>query len=119
MTTPDSHAQIQFYQQDPAELKAWIKAQALELGFTDCVIAKPDAQAELARLQEYLDRGYHGDMKFLEDNLEKRANPLYWFPAHAALSVYAWIIWLINRNPGIFLMLELRYYCPLCPWQGS
>ncbi|GEA65184.1 epoxyqueuosine reductase [Acinetobacter lwoffii] len=81
MTTPDSHAQIQVYQQDPAELKAWIKAQALELGFSDCVIAKPDAQAELVRLQEYLDRGYHGDMKFLEDNLEKRANPALLVPS--------------------------------------
>lgn len=80
MTIPDSYAQIQVYQQDPAELKAWIKAQALELGFSDCVIAKPDAQAELARLQEYLDRGYHGDMKFLEDNLEKRANPALLVP---------------------------------------
>ena len=66
MTTPDSQAQIQVYQQDPHELKAWIKAQARELGFSDCVIAQPDAQAELVRLQEYLDRGYHGDMKFLK-----------------------------------------------------
>lgn len=80
MATPDSQAQIKVYQQDPAELKAWIKAQALELGFSDCVIAKPDAQAELARLQEYLDRGYHGDMKFLEENLEKRANPALLVP---------------------------------------
>ena len=80
MATPDSQAQIKVYQQDPAELKAWIKAQALELGFSDCVIAKPDAQAELARLQEYLDRGYHGAMKFLEDNLEKRANPALLVP---------------------------------------
>ena len=49
-------------------------------GFSDCVIAKPDAQAELARLQEYLDRGYHGDMKFLEENLEKRADPTLLIP---------------------------------------
>lgn len=67
-------------QQDPHELKAWIKAQALDLGFSDCVIAKPDAQAELARFQEYLDRGYHGDMKFLEENLEKRADPTLLVP---------------------------------------
>ena len=80
MTTPTSQAQIPVYQHDPGELKAWIKAQARELGFSDCVIAKPDAQAELARLQEYLDRGYHGDMKFLEDNLEKRANPALLVP---------------------------------------
>ncbi len=80
MTISDSQAKIQLYQENPSELKAWIKAQALELGFSDCVIAKPDAQVELARLQAYLDRGYHGDMKFLEENLEKRANPALLVP---------------------------------------
>ncbi len=75
MTTSASLNKIQLDQMDPHALKAWIKAQALALGFADCVIARPDAQAELPRIQEYLDRGYHGDMKFLAENLEKRANP--------------------------------------------
>ncbi len=66
---------IPTYSDDPWALKAWIKAEALALGFADCVIAKPDAQDELARLQEYLARGYHADMDFLGENLEKRANP--------------------------------------------
>ncbi|TCM68311.1 epoxyqueuosine reductase [Acinetobacter calcoaceticus] len=65
---------------DPAQLKAWIKQQALDLGFADCVIARPDAQAELARFKEYLKRGYHGDMKYLEENLEKRADPTLLVP---------------------------------------
>ncbi|MBD0190388.1 tRNA epoxyqueuosine(34) reductase QueG, partial [Acinetobacter baumannii] len=47
---------------DPHELKAWIKAQALDLGFADCVIAKPDAQEQMPRFLEYLERGYHADM---------------------------------------------------------
>src|SRR5690606_33051547 len=80
MTTPDSPSQIPVFQEDLTALKTWIKTQALELGFSDCVIAKPDAQAELPRLQEYLERGYHGDMKFLEENLEKRANPTLLIP---------------------------------------
>ena len=67
-------------QLDPESLKAWIKTQALNLGFSDCVIAKPDAQEELPRFKEYLKRGYHGDMKFLEENLEKRANPALLVP---------------------------------------
>ncbi len=65
---------------DPVALKAWIKAEALALGFADCVIAKPDAQAELARLEEYLKRGYQADMHFLGENLEKRANPALLVP---------------------------------------
>lgn len=60
---------------DGEEAKAWIKAQALALGFSDCVIARPDAQHEIPRLKEYLKRGYHADMNFLTENLDKRADP--------------------------------------------
>ncbi len=75
MTSSTLSQKIPVNQQDPEALKAWIKAQALELGFADCVIARPDAQEELPRLQEYLDRGYHADMHFLAENLKKRTNP--------------------------------------------
>jgi len=75
-TTPS----IPLQQLDLQGLKTWIKQQALQLGFADCVIARPDAQAELPRFKEYLKRGYHGDMKFLEENLEKRADPTLLVP---------------------------------------
>ncbi len=80
MTSSTLSQKIPVNQQDPEALKAWIKAQALKLGFADCVIARPDAQEELPRLQEYLDRGYHADMHFLAENLEKRANPTLLVP---------------------------------------
>ena len=80
MTHSTSLEKITLDQTDPDALKAWIKAQALDLGFADCVIARPDAQAELPRFKEYLKRGYHGDMKFLEENLEKRADPTLLVP---------------------------------------
>ena len=80
MTSHTHAAEISVFEDDPHALKAWIKAQALALGFSDCVIAKPDAQAEIPRLQEYLDRGYHGDMGFLAENIEKRANPALLVP---------------------------------------
>ncbi|AXY58450.1 tRNA epoxyqueuosine(34) reductase QueG [Acinetobacter chinensis] len=80
MSASTSKPQISLQEIDPHELKVWIKAQALQLGFADCVIARPDAQAELPRFKEYLKRGYHGDMKFLEENLEKRANPALLVP---------------------------------------
>ena len=80
MTTPNTMTHIQAVQYDPSELKTWIKQQALALGFSDCVIAKPDAQVELERLQYYLDQGYHADMHYLAENLEKRANPALLVP---------------------------------------
>ena len=54
--TPSSQ-KIEIQQLDPQQLKTWIKAQALDLGFSDCVIAKPDAQDQMPRFKEYLKRG--------------------------------------------------------------
>jgi epoxyqueuosine reductase len=65
---------------DPFALKAWIKTQARALGFNDCVVAKPDAQAQLAHFQRYLDLGYHADMDYLTQNLDKRGNPALLVP---------------------------------------
>lgn len=79
MTTV-SPTPLSFVEDDPIALKAWIKAEALALGFADCVIARPDTQAELPRLEEYLKRGYQADMHFLSENLEKRANPALLVP---------------------------------------
>ena len=53
-STSSSHntsQKIEIQQLDPQELKTWIKAQALELGFSDCVIAKPDAQDQMRDLK--------------------------------------------------------------------
>lgn len=47
--TSSNTSRIAVQQIDPHELKAWIKAQALDLGFADCVIAKPDAQEQMPR----------------------------------------------------------------------
>lgn len=74
------HADVALSLEQPEQLKAWIKAQALALGFADCVIARPDSQAELERFKLYLARGYHGDMKYLEENLDKRADPTLLVP---------------------------------------
>ncbi|WP_394998459.1 QueG-associated DUF1730 domain-containing protein, partial [Acinetobacter sp.] len=80
MTTSTSSSKIPVDQYDLEQLKAWIKAEALALGFSDCVIAKPDAQVELPRFKKYLELGYHGDMHFLAENLEKRADPTLLVP---------------------------------------
>ncbi|RKG35521.1 tRNA epoxyqueuosine(34) reductase QueG [Acinetobacter guerrae] len=70
-----SATSIPVLQYNAIELKQWIKEQALALGFADCVIAKPDAQEQMPRFEEYLKRGYHADMHYLEENLDKRADP--------------------------------------------
>jgi len=58
--------------QDLAKL---IKQWASELGFQQCGIVQPDLSNEKERLQEWLDRGYQGEMSYLENHFEKRLQP--------------------------------------------
>lgn len=59
----------------PAQLKQWIKAEALALGFSDCGIANPDTSDQIKHLQQYLADGFHADMDYLTANLDKRSDP--------------------------------------------
>ena len=57
-------------------LSGFIKTEALKAGFADCGIARaqhlPD---EKKRMEEWLSKGLHADMSYLERNKEKRYNP--------------------------------------------
>ncbi len=46
---------------------AWIADTARELGFDLCGVAAAENFPELAKLNEWLDRGYAGEMKYLHD----------------------------------------------------
>lgn len=56
-------------------LKSWIVKQALELGFGACGVAAPDTRGQLTHLKNYLNHGYEGNMQFLHENHDKRADP--------------------------------------------
>jgi epoxyqueuosine reductase len=51
-----------------------IKEKARELGFDACGIAPAAGHPELHFLREWLDRGYAGDMAYLERSAERRAD---------------------------------------------
>lgn len=51
-----------------------IKAKARELGFDLCGIAPADDFPELAYLEEWLARGYAGDMTYMSSSSERRAD---------------------------------------------
>jgi epoxyqueuosine reductase len=51
---------------DVAETQ-WITAKASELGFDLCGITTVEGLADPARLQEWLERGYAGDMRYMRD----------------------------------------------------
>lgn len=61
---------------EPMDVKEKIKDWAGELGFDRVRIAKAgrlDEEAE--KLREWLDLGYHGEMKYMENHFEKRVDP--------------------------------------------
>lgn len=53
-----------------------IKAEAKRLGFLDCGVSKATfLEEEAPRLEEWLKRGYHGEMKWMENHFDKRLDP--------------------------------------------
>ena len=62
----------------PADVKNWIKLQAQNLGFADCgflSVHHPLFAEQVTQLQAWLDKGYEGQLQFMHNNHELRANP--------------------------------------------
>jgi epoxyqueuosine reductase len=54
----------------------FIKKEAQELGFFWCGISKAKfLNDEAPRLESFLNKGFHGEMKYLENNFDKRLDP--------------------------------------------
>lgn len=63
-------------------LETVIKERAAAYGFDACAITTPAAiRAEAERLKTFVDNGYHGEMQWLADTLERRSNPQALWPA--------------------------------------
>jgi epoxyqueuosine reductase len=60
---------------DPAKLKADIRAWALELGFQQLGVSDVDLDGAESRLREWLDAGYHGRMDYMSRHGTKRSRP--------------------------------------------
>ena len=58
-----------------------IKARSLELGFDFCGIAPAHAFPELAFLKEWLARGYAGEMQYMYNSAERRADIRNFLPS--------------------------------------
>jgi len=71
------------------DLSVALKQQALSLGFDACGIAPPTGLPELAFFQEWLQRGYAGDMTFLEKSAELRADARGVLPSAHSVIVLA------------------------------
>ncbi|MBY0611339.1 MAG: tRNA epoxyqueuosine(34) reductase QueG [Beijerinckiaceae bacterium] len=66
---------------DPAALKAQIVALARREGFDLARVARPDAIPEAAgRLRIWLERGFHGEMGWMETRVAERGSPTALWP---------------------------------------
>lgn len=75
---------------NPAPLTDAIRQQAHELGFSRVGFARAESlSAEHDRLQEWLARGYHGEMKWMERDPQQRAHPQQLFPEARSVVVVA------------------------------
>ena len=53
-----------------------IKQKAEKFGFQSCGISKAEfLEEEAPRLETWLDKGYHGEMKYMENHFDKRLDP--------------------------------------------
>ena len=61
-----------------ADVKQWIKSQAQALGFADCgflSVHHPLFTKQIVKLQQWLDKGYEGQLQFMHHNHHLRAHP--------------------------------------------
>jgi epoxyqueuosine reductase len=60
---------------------SFIKSKAAELGFSFCGISKAEFLSdEAAHLEQWLKRGYHGKMSYMENYFDKRLDPTLLVP---------------------------------------
>jgi epoxyqueuosine reductase len=75
---------------DAGALKAALKARALAEGFSAMGITRPDAIPEAgARLEAFLQAGHHGQMSWMAERAEWRADPGALWPAARAIVMLA------------------------------
>src|SRR5271156_7046176 len=70
-----------------AHLPAWIAERASALGFDLCGVVSAEKFPELVHTEEWLDRGYAGEMKYLAD--PRRSDPRTAMPGIKSVIVCA------------------------------
>jgi len=61
---------------DKFQLTQQLQQKAIELGFAQIAIAKAEEMTtEARRLEDWLNKGYHGKMQYMENHFDKRIDP--------------------------------------------
>ena len=70
-------------------MKEAIRLRARELGFDDCRVTNAAPPASAPQFQQWLERGWHGQMAYLERNAAKRVEPARVLPGAKSVIVLA------------------------------
>jgi epoxyqueuosine reductase len=82
--------EIQTQPETGSSVAARIKARALEIGFAKVGIARAEnLSGEYEHLQDWLARGFHGEMKWMERDPAQRADPRRFWPKARSVVVVA------------------------------
>jgi epoxyqueuosine reductase len=81
----------------PADLKAALVAEAQRLGFDLCRIAPAEAPLHAEAFREWLARGEHGEMAWLEKNATRRLDPQEVLPGARGAVMLAMNYWQPSR----------------------
>ena len=84
-----------------AELKSALLAEAHALGFGECRIAPAGVPPHAEAFREWLAAGEHGDMAWLERNVDRRTNPDLVLPGAKSVIVLALNYWQRGEPSGI------------------
>lgn len=64
-----------------ASLESWLKSEAEALGFDQCRITPPSLASEVSEhLYQYLHKGHHGCMEWMDDTKHRRSDPRTLWP---------------------------------------
>ncbi|MDX1622354.1 MAG: tRNA epoxyqueuosine(34) reductase QueG [Gemmatimonadota bacterium] len=83
-----------------AELTRRIKAKALAVGFDLVGVARAGRVDEADRLREWLDRGHHGTMSWMENWFEKRVDPRELVPGCRSIVAVGLVYHTGEEGPG-------------------
>lgn len=89
----------------------WIKQRGRELGFSRVGIARADELTEERKqLREWLNRGYHGEMSYMENFFEKRTDPRLLVEGSKSIIVLAYNYHSpVNRTPETYKISQYAY----------
>ncbi|MEC7638617.1 MAG: QueG-associated DUF1730 domain-containing protein, partial [Verrucomicrobiota bacterium] len=73
----------------PTSLEDQVRLIAKDLGFEDCRFARAKRASHAEEFQEWLDEGKQGDMKWMENNPERRKDPSLLFDGAKTVVVLA------------------------------